>query len=87
MSAGARMVVEHFSRMVAPDGGVIELLGIEANTLRVRYTPGVNEECPTCVVDPLDLRELMKEALELHDPSITKVELETAPFPDPSPSR
>ena len=72
------MVVAHFNRMVAPDGGSIELVAVEDHVLRVRYLPGANEECAECVLEPDDLRELMKEALELQDRSITEVELVSA---------
>ena len=85
MSAGARMVVEHFNRMVEPDGGVIELLVVEAATLKVRYSPGRNEECADCVLDAQDLRELMKEALALQDPSITEVDVDVSPPAEQAP--
>ena len=86
MSAGARMVVEHFNRMVEPDGGVIELLVVEAATLKVRYSPGTNEECADCVLDAQDLRELMKEALALQDPSITEVDVDVTPSAEQEPA-
>ena len=76
MSKGAELVVQHFSRMVEPDGGAIELVSIEGPKMTVRYKPGTNEECQDCVLDPNDLRELIKEALERQDPNITEVELE-----------
>lgn len=79
MSKGAELVVRHFSRMVEPDGGAVEIVSVEGATLTVRYSPGVNEECADCVLDPDDLRELMKEALERQDPAITEVKLEGAP--------
>ena len=79
MSKGAELVVRHFSRMVEPDGGAVELVSVEGATLTVRYRPGVNEECQDCVLEPDDLRELMKEALERQDPGITEVKLEGAP--------
>jgi len=69
------MVVAHFNRMVEPDGGSIQLVAVDDNILRVRYLPGANEECAECVLEPNDLRELMKEAMELQDKSITEVEL------------
>ena len=79
MSKGAELVVRHFSRMVEPDGGAIELVSVEGATLTVRYRPGVNEECQDCVLEPDDLRALMQEALERQDPGITEVKLEAAP--------
>ena len=79
MSKGAELVVRHFSRMVEPDGGSVELVSVEGATLTVRYRPGVNEECADCVLEPDDLRALMQEALERQDPAITEVKLEAAP--------
>lgn len=76
MSAGSQLVVEHFNRMVEPDGGLIELVSIHGSTLHVRYRPGQNPECASCVLDPNDLRDLMQEALQLQDPVITKVTVE-----------
>ena len=78
MSKGAEMVVAHFNRIVEPDGGSIQLVAVEGNVLQVSYDPGTSEECAECVLEPNDLRELIKEALELQDKSITEVELVSA---------
>jgi Fe-S cluster biogenesis protein NfuA len=77
VSQGAQFVVEHFNRMVESEGGAVALVAVEGNTLRVRYKAGSNPECAHCVIAPNDLRDLMREALELHAPSITSVEIET----------
>lgn len=75
MTDTAQSIVEQFKRMVQPDGGSIELVAVDHGTMKIRYTPGKNEECETCVLDPTDLCELMQEAAERQDPSIKKVEL------------
>jgi Fe-S cluster biogenesis protein NfuA len=75
MPSAAQMVVEQFRRMVQPDGGSIELVTVEGGIMKIRYNPGKNEECESCVLNPEDLCELMKEAAERQDPSITRVEL------------
>ena len=61
--------------LVQPDGGNIELVSLDGGTMKIRYLPGTNEECETCVLDPNDLCALMEEALERQDPTIKKVEL------------
>jgi Fe-S cluster biogenesis protein NfuA len=81
MSQRAQMVVDQFRKMVEPDGGELEMLGIEGGTVRVRYMPGHNEECETCVFIPEDLRDLMKEAMQRQDPSILEVVMETVESP------
>jgi Fe-S cluster biogenesis protein NfuA len=75
MLNAAQTVVEQFKRMVQPDGGSIELVAVEGGTMKIRYNPGKNEACESCVLNPDDLCELMKEAAERQDPSIVRVEL------------
>jgi Fe-S cluster biogenesis protein NfuA len=64
--------------MVEPDGGDLEFLGIEGGVVRVRYRPGHNEECETCVLEPADLRDLMLEVVQRQEPAITDIEIITA---------
>ncbi len=77
MSQGAQFVVEHFNRMVEPEGGAVALVAVEGDTLRVRYKAGSNPQCAHCVIAPGDLRDLMREALDLHAPGVTNVIVET----------
>ena len=44
--------------------------------MSVRYAPGTNEACQDCVLAPEDLKELMKEAAQMHDASIKDVNLQ-----------
>ena len=78
MSHAAKMVVDNFQQMVSGDGGKIELLGVKDGVMSVRYAPGTNEACQDCVLAPEDLKELMKEAAQMHDASIKDVELQVA---------
>lgn len=50
---------------------------MEDAIVRIRYTPGHNDECETCVIEPADLRDLILEAVRRQDPAIAQVELVT----------
>lgn len=76
MSASVRQVVEQFDEIVKPEGGSVTLLSDEGGVLRVRYVPGVNEECAECVMEPEALGAMMKDMVLALDPSITAVEVE-----------
>jgi hypothetical protein len=75
VSEGVRLVVEQFQEIVRPDGGSLELLGIEGDTLRIAYRPGTNERCAECVITPDSLRDMLLDVLPEHDASIAKVEV------------
>ena len=45
-------VIEAFDGIVQPDGGRVSFVAIEGARLRVAYAPGVNADCPTCVMEP-----------------------------------
>ena len=77
MSKGAQLVVEQFSEILRPDGGSLELLGVEGDLLRVAYQPGQNEQCATCVMGADELGEMLRAALAEHDPSITRISVQT----------
>ena len=76
MSESTRQVVEQFNEIVKPEGGSITLLSDANGVLRVRYVPGVNEECAECVMEPDALGAMMKDMIITLDPSITAVEVE-----------
>lgn len=76
MSHAAKMVVDNFQQMVSGDGGRIELIDVKDGVMSVRYAPGTNEACQDCVLAPEDLKELMKEAAQMHDASIKDVNLQ-----------
>ncbi len=73
MSSGVDQVVAHFDEIVKPDGGSVTLLDREGSTLRVAYSPGVNEACASCVIPGPDLANMMKELVREQDASITEV--------------
>ena len=51
------------------------MLGLDQGVLKVRYTPGVNEECPECVFSPKGFRELLIESLKVHASDVADVEM------------
>ena len=75
-ASGAELVVEHFDEIVKPDGGSVRLLAREGSTLRVAYSPGVNEECTTCVIPAAQLGEMMRDLMRDHAPEIQDVLVE-----------
>jgi hypothetical protein len=46
--------------------------------MKLRYRPGHNEQCESCVLTPEDLKELVTEAAIRHDSTILSVELSVA---------
>ena len=75
MSSGVSFVLENMETILRTDGGALEILGLDQGVLKLRYTPGVNEECPECVFSPEGLRELLIESLKLHAPDVADVEM------------
>jgi Fe-S cluster biogenesis protein NfuA len=69
-------VVSQFDEIVKPDGGALVFLSADAETLRVRYSPGTNEECESCVMTPDALAAMMKDMLSSVAPSIREVEID-----------
>ena len=76
MSEGARQVVEQFDEIVKPEGGSVAFLSAEDGVLRVRYVPGVNEQCAECVMEPDALAAMMKDMVVTLDPEIQEVRVE-----------
>ena len=76
MSTEAQRVVEQFNEIVKPDGGSVTFVSVDGGVLRVRYAPGRNEECETCVLEPDSLAAMMKDMVRSLDPSIHEVAIE-----------
>lgn len=75
MGAAVASVIEQFQEIVGPDGGRIELLGVEGDLLRIAYRPGQNEQCASCVISAENLRDMLLDVLPQHDPAIRRVEV------------
>jgi Fe-S cluster biogenesis protein NfuA len=69
------MVMENIGTLVASEGGTLELLELDASTMKVKYIAGTNEECPECVPMTDAVWQFMKVALEVHAPRITTLEV------------
>ena len=68
-----RNVIETFRRIVTADGGTLDLLAVSSGVVSVRYVPGHNEQCATCVLTPADLQLLLQEAIQRQAPDVQSV--------------
>jgi Fe-S cluster biogenesis protein NfuA len=71
-------VIEAFDEIVRPEGGSVSFLAIEDGRLRVAYRAGVNEGCPTCVMEPDALGLMMHDMLRDHALQIEEVVVHVA---------
>ncbi|NQW17269.1 MAG: NifU family protein [Chloroflexi bacterium] len=67
------MVLRNIETMVASEGGTLELVRLDSPSLEVKYTPGVNEECPECVPTHEAVVRFLSTSLKIHAPEITDV--------------
>lgn len=70
--AAALAVLSHFRTMLAGDGTVLEMRGLKADVLTVRYEEG---DCDTCILPPEDLIGMMEEMLARRGSIVKKVAL------------
>jgi len=75
MDEKVEKVLALFRQIISTDGGKLELVSLEDDTARLRYTPGQNEECPECVLTPESLQAMVQESMQVHAPHIANVEL------------
>ena len=68
-------VLEQIEGMVASEGGSIDVESLGESTLKIKYTPGVNEECPECVPTHNMVAQFLTASLGIHAPEITNVEV------------
>ena len=73
---GIQSVIENVNTIVASEGGSLELVELRAGRLTVKYTPGVNEECPECVPDHALVRVLMQSSISAYAPHVTQIDVE-----------
>ena len=48
---GVQTVLENMETIVASEGGTLNFISLDGDTLSVEYIKGINEECPECVPD------------------------------------
>ena len=75
---GSARVIEAFDEIVRSDGGNVSFVAIEGAKLRVAYATGVNQDCPTCVMEPDALGLMMHDMLREHAPEIEEVVVDVA---------
>lgn len=71
-------VIEAFDEIVRPEGGSVSFVAVEGGKLRVAYAAGVNEACPTCVMEPDALGLMMHDMLREQAPEIEEVVVDVA---------
>ncbi len=73
---GLQTVLTNVNTVVASEGGTLEFVGLDDGKLTVKYTPGVNEECPECVPDYDLVRMMMQTSISIYAPQVTEIEVE-----------
>ena len=72
---GLQSILDNTNTIVASEGGSLELVDVKASKLTVKYTPGVNEECPECVPDHTLVKMMMETSVSVSAPYIREIEL------------
>ena len=73
---GLQTVLTNVNTVVASEAGTLELVDLSDGKLTVKYTPGVNEECPECVPDHALVRQLMQTSISAYAPHVKQIEVE-----------
>lgn len=68
-------VIDNIGLMVASEGGSLELLELDEESMKVKYIPGTNEECPECVPMTDAVYQFMRASLDVHAPRIKNLEV------------
>jgi len=82
LDAGIVRVIEAFDEIVRPEGGSVSFIALDGGKLRVAYVAGVNEECPTCIMEPdalgLMMLDMLRDSLHHGGKQIEEVVVHTA---------
>jgi Fe-S cluster biogenesis protein NfuA len=73
--ASVDFVLEQIETMVGSEGGTLELVSLDEGSLKVQYTPGVNEDCPECVPTADQVRQFLTASLGIHAPYVSNIEV------------
>jgi Fe-S cluster biogenesis protein NfuA len=73
---GVQTVLENVETIVASEGGTLEFISIDNGELNVKYTKGINEECPECVPDHTMVKMMMESSLSIYAPHVGSVDLQ-----------
>ncbi len=68
-------VLEQIQTMVASEGGTLGTTTLEGSSLKVEYTPGVNEECPECVPTLEMVTQFLTASIGIHAPHVTEIDV------------
>jgi len=68
-------VLEQIEKLVSSEGGTLDSVSLEGNSLKVKYTPGVNEECPECVPTHDMVNQFLAASLGIHAPQVDNIEV------------
>ena len=68
-------VLEQIEKLVSSEGGTLDSVSLEGNSLKVKYTPGVNEECPECVPTHDMVNQFLTASLSIHAPQVDNIEV------------
>ncbi|HIF72761.1 MAG TPA: hypothetical protein EYQ61_09435 [Dehalococcoidia bacterium] len=68
-------VLEQIQTMVASEGGTLGEPTLYGASLKVEYTPGVNEECPECVPTLEMVTQFLTASIGIHAPHVTDIEV------------
>ena len=68
-------VLEQIENMVAAEGGSLDVVSSDENSVEVHYNPGVNEDCPECVPTLEHVTMFLNASLNIHAPHITDVKV------------
>ena len=67
------LVLENVEAIVASEGGSLELVTLEPPSIKVKYMPGENEECPECVPTHDAVTRFLTMSLNIHAPYVTDI--------------
>jgi hypothetical protein len=68
-------VLEQIETMVASEGGSLGPPVLDGSSLKVEYTPGINEECPECVPTLDMVQQFLTASMGIHAPHVTDIEV------------
>jgi hypothetical protein len=68
-------VLEQIETMVASEGGTLDVVSLEGSSLKIKYTPGVNEECPECVPTLDMVIQFLTASMGIHAPYVQDIEV------------
>ena len=72
---GVQTVLENMETMVASEGGTLNFISLDGDTLSVEYIKGINEECPECVPDHDMVKMMIENSLTIYAPHVSLSDL------------